>query len=83
MYPDFVVCRQGNDKYLVLETKGLHLKGSGDTEYKKALFAILENTYKNALDRGEMNRIGETPATYKILFEDKWKQELREALDSS
>ena len=81
VFPDFVVSQQGSNKYLVLETKGLHLKGSADTDYKKALFDILESTYRNALDGGEMHHIGEPAATYKILLEDKWKQDLHKALD--
>ncbi|MGI9229817.1 MAG: DEAD/DEAH box helicase [Gammaproteobacteria bacterium] len=85
VYPDFVVCRQDEEKYLVLETKGMHLKGNEDTDYKEKLFEILEDTYKGALERGEMRNlgeVGETPATYKILFENSWKEELQEALNA-
>ena len=48
VWPDFVA--MGSEKYgkpsvLVFETKGEHLKGSDDTEYKERLFAALEETF--------------------------------------
>ena len=60
VYPDFVACRNGDGKLLVLETKGIHLKGSEDTGYKQKLLETLENAYASALDRGKM-KIGEAP----------------------
>lgn len=38
IYPDFILT--GNSKIFVVETKGIHLKGSEDTNYKQALFDL-------------------------------------------
>ncbi len=84
VYPDFVVCKNGDKGYLVLETKGAHLAGNEDTEYKKELLKTLEAAYRNALDRGvmEVNRgaSGQPDMTLRMLFENTWKRELGEAL---
>lgn len=76
VYPDFVACRKDN-KLLILETKGIHLKGNEDTNYKIRLLKTIEDTYRAALDRGEMKTIGEPKATYKILFQGSWREEMR------
>ncbi len=75
VYPDFVACRKDNGKLLILETKGIHLKGSEDTSYKKKLLDTLEKTYRIALDRGEM-AINKTPATFRMMFEDSWRDDI-------
>jgi len=74
VYPDFVACRQGDGKLLILETKGVHLKGNEDTDYKQKLLETLEATYNKAVDRGEM-RVCEPPAVFRMMFEDHWKEE--------
>lgn len=60
--------------WLFLETKGIHLKGNEDTEYKKKLLETLETKYKTAIDGGEMRTVGETPAVFRILFENNWEE---------
>ena len=48
VWPDFVAMggeKDGKPSVLVFETKGEHLKGSDDTEYKERLFAALEETF--------------------------------------
>ena len=77
IYPDFVACRRGDGKLLILETKGVHLKGNEDTGYKKKLLETLESAYNKALDRGEM-RVCEPPAVFRMMFEDRWKEQVRE-----
>ena len=80
VYPDFVACQKDDGKLLILETKGTHLKGNEDTEYKKNLLKTLETAYKTALDRGEM-KVKEPPATtFTMLFQDTWKQEINKIL---
>jgi len=64
-----------------LETKGEHLKGNDDTEYKKRLFDILTEHVKESVTNGEIDLgsdIGKINFT--ILMEDSMIQELREAL---
>ena len=79
VYPDFVVCRQDDNKLLILETKGVHLKGNEDTEYKKKLLETLETTYQSALDRGKLE-VREPPAQFRMLFQDTWKEEVSSLL---
>lgn len=74
VYPDFVACRQSDGTLLILETKGVHLKGNEDTDYKKKLLDTLETTYNQAIDRGEM-RVCEPPAVFRMMFEDRWEEE--------
>ena len=75
VYPDFVACRQGDGKLLILETKGVHLKGNEDTDYKKKLLETLEEVYNQAIDRGEM-KVCEPPAVFRMMFEDRWKEQV-------
>ncbi len=75
VYPDFVACQKGNGKLLILETKGIHLKGNEDTNYKKKLLETLESTYKNALDRGEM-MVKEPSVAFRMVFEDGWREQV-------
>ena len=77
VYPDFVACRRDDGTLLILETKGVHLKGNDDTGYKKKLLETLEATYNKALDRGEM-RVCEPPAVFRMMFEDRWKEQVGE-----
>ena len=81
VYPDFVACRQDDGTLLILETKGMHLKGNEDTQYKAKLLSTLEKTYEQAIDRGEM-KLGEPPlerapqVVLRMMFEDEWKEKL-------
>ncbi len=80
VYPDFIVHRQENGALLVLETKGIHLEGNEDTTYKGQLLEMLETTYETALERGELEIVGETPAKYRMLIEDTWREKLDDIL---
>ena len=75
VYPDFVACRQDDGTLLILETKGVHLKGNEDTSYKQKLLETLEAVYNKAIDRGEM-RVCEPPAVFRMMFEDRWKEQV-------
>ena len=78
VYPDFVACKEDDGKLLILETKGTHLQGNEDTNYKKNLLETLEKTYKTALDRGTMKVKESPPAVFSMLFEDTWKEQIGE-----
>ncbi|HEY0552242.1 MAG TPA: restriction endonuclease subunit R, partial [Verrucomicrobiae bacterium] len=58
VYPDFLACLQDNGdgklRFTVLETKGLHLKGNDDTEYKRRLFDLFTEHSQTALTVGEL-----------------------------
>ncbi len=79
VYPDFIAClERGKNKperLIVFETKGLHLEGNTDTEYKKDLLRILEAAYHNSTDRGEFTAQLPNAKTisFRLLFEDNWK----------
>ena len=50
IWPDFLayaVSQSKGQKYVILETKGEHLKGNDDTQYKKKLFKLLEQYHKD------------------------------------
>ena len=75
VYPDFIACGKGDGKLLILETKGVHLKGNEDTDYKRNLLETLEAAYNQAIDRGEM-KVCEPPAVFRMMFEDRWKEQV-------
>lgn len=81
VYPDLLACLHGaeNGKYRfsVLETKGEHLKGNDDTEYKRKLFGLLTEYAETAIRAGELD-LGEASQqmTFTMLMEDTWAQEL-------
>ncbi len=77
VYPDFVACRRDDRTLLILETKGVHLKGNENTDYKRKLLETLEKAYNKAFDRGEM-RVCEPPAIFRMMFEDRWEEQVGE-----
>ena len=81
VYPDFVACRNGDGTLFILETKGVHLKGNEDTDYKNKLLDTLETTYKTAVERGTME-IKEPRAQFRMMFQDTWKEEIGELLSA-
>lgn len=80
VYPDFVaLISKEKDQSIILETKGNHLAGNDDTNYKKQLFDILE---KNYLEVGNIEMDSkEGSLLLRIIFEGtaiSWKDELAE-----
>lgn len=75
VYPDFIACL-GDKRMLVLETKGLQLKGNEDTEYKRRLMDLLSEYHKTAVAQGEidlkdaMNR----DLSLTMLMEGDWRE---------
>ena len=68
-WPHFVAMRgekHGKPSVLVFETKGEHLKGSDDTEYKERLLAALEETF----NVGKMTiRDGPARGVFRLVFD--------------
>ena len=86
VYPDFVASVQhhkdGPQRILILETKGIQLKGNPDTEYKRELLKTLETVYRNASVHGTMD-VGygmNKTMSFQMLFENSWKNEVNEAM---
>ena len=69
VWPDFVAMAgavNGRPGILVFETKGEHLRGNDDTEYKERLFRELEQTF----NAGRMIiRDGPAKGVFRIVFE--------------
>lgn len=84
VYPDLLACLHGTDKgkfrFSVLETKGEHLKGNDDTEYKRKLFELLTAHTDKAIHAGQFELWEENQGmTFTLLMEDSWKDELAKA----
>ncbi len=84
IYPDILACIHGTDagkfRFTVLETKGDHLKGNDDTEYKRKLFELLTVHVDTAIRAGELD-LGEASQqmSFTMLMEKSWQQEIIKA----
>ena len=85
MYPDFVAIasESGNlqdyrQQLLIYETKGAHLKGNDDTEYKTRLLELLQDAYNNDLpSRGHLRiRDGEPRGIFKMVMQHEIERAL-------
>ena len=79
VYPDFIACRQDNGTLLILETKGAHLEGNADTDYKQKLLDTLETAYRAAVERGAF-KVKEPPAQFRMMFQNEWQNEMNKLL---
>ena len=85
VFPDFLACIHGTSdgkfRFSVLETKGEHLKGNDDTEYKRKLFDVLTTHAATAIHAGELLLGTESEQlNFTMLLEDSWKQSLETLL---
>lgn len=80
IYPDFLALtkqdRRGVKHLLVIETKGRHLQGNEDTDYKQKLLNALER----ASEKGEMTIVSQpkagapkVAAKLRMLFSEDWE----------
>ena len=82
VYPDFVFAQRtdaGPSRLVVLETKGMHLAGSGDTTYKQELLDGLRRAFADeSLDRiGEVELVGERRSVIcDLVFDQAWRGRL-------
>ena len=81
VWPDFVAMggeKDGKPSVMVFETKGEHLRGNDDTEYKQRLFAALEETF----DAGKMT-INDGPAkgVFRLVFDKEGFPDAETAID--
>ena len=85
VYPDLLACvhgtKDGTYRFSVLETKGEHLKGNDDTEYKQALFDLLTEYAANSFEAGKL-LLGEEAEqiTFTMLLEQNWEQRIAAAI---
>jgi hypothetical protein len=86
IYPDFLVhldTERDVARLLVLETKGKHLEGSADTQYKSKFFELLEAAYTQGKDAGQVELFPDRPDAmrFRILIQDDpWQPNLENAL---
>ncbi len=79
VYPDFVFARltgDGHQKLVVLETKGLHLAGSTDTDYKQLLLQRLTNVFadESLVSAGGLELVGQAESVVcELVFEGDWR----------
>ena len=68
IYPDFVaMTRTDKTHLLIIETKGKHLEGNPDTDYKRRVFCALEKVF----NAGQMTvREGPAKGVFKLLFDE-------------
>lgn len=81
VYPDLLACLHGTEegkfRFSVLETKGEHLKGNDDTEYKRRLFELLTTHADTAIRAGQLELWENSQGmTFTLLMQDTWKEEL-------
>ena len=81
IWPDFVAMggeKDGKPSVLVFETKGDHLAGNDDSEYKEQLFAALEETF----NAGKMT-IHDGPArgVFRLVFDKEGFPDAETAID--
>ncbi len=86
VYPDFLIHLDADKdvaRLLVLETKGKHLEGSADTEFKAKFFELLEAAYTLGKEAGEIELFADAPDAMRfriLLQENAWKADLEPAL---
>jgi type III restriction enzyme len=92
IYPDFVVQKSKNAKpiarVLVLDSKGKHLKGNEDTNYKRSVANFFEKAGRKVL----WQKLGEEFDNHQFRFQildegdytDRdWRHELKQLLDEA
>jgi len=83
IYADFIFTvfrdrTQGAGKVYVLETKGEHLAGNKDTEYKRSVFDLCNELLKSAKPLAASAGIAAPDnIEYRLVMEDEWERELR------
>ncbi len=74
IWPDFIALggeKAGQTSFLVFETKGEHLRGNPDTEYKQAVFQTLENAFnRRATPAGKVTvHDGPAAGVFRLVFD--------------
>lgn len=81
VYPDLLACvhgvENGKFRFSVLETKGDHLKGNDDTEYKQKLFDLFTRYADVTASIGQLALEGQDePLSFRMVMEKDWKETL-------
>lgn len=74
IYPDFIaMSKEPYDKrqFLLFETKGEHLRGNPDTEYKQRVLQALENAFNASFDAGKVTVThGPAQGVFRLVFNE-------------
>lgn len=79
IYADFVTARRNPgkngdfSKVYVLETKGLHLKGNADTEYKGSIFDLCNELGRKVDWAALGEEFPKRQVEFQIVYEDEWQ----------
>lgn len=86
VYPDFIFADispsnvNDYDSIYVIETKGLHLKGSEDTAYKTSIFDFCNSLGKQR-DWRELNlEFKNRMIEFHVIYEDEWRNRINQIL---
>jgi type III restriction enzyme len=86
IYPDFIFTDTSSsstndyDAVYVIETKGLHLKGSEDTTYKTSVFDFCNSLGKQR-DWRELNlEFKDKKIEFQVIYEDEWRNRINQIL---
>jgi type III restriction enzyme len=75
-YPDYISAKQGYTEVIVVETKGIHLKGNDDTEYKRNVIELCNKLGH----RADWDSLGEefkyNRVRFQLVYEDEWETEI-------
>ncbi|MFZ5802924.1 MAG: DEAD/DEAH box helicase [Candidatus Omnitrophota bacterium] len=86
IYPDFIFSEMNGkghedfDKVFVVETKGLHLKGSEDTKYKQDVFSVCNKLAEERSWTELGLSLPERKIIFEVVSEDEWQQKINEML---
>lgn len=82
VYPDLLACvhslEDGKFRFSVLETKGDHLKGNDDTEYKRKLFDLFTryvDVTSSSIGQLQLDDQNDS-VRFRMVMENDWKQTL-------
>ncbi|MBN2568755.1 MAG: DEAD/DEAH box helicase family protein [Deltaproteobacteria bacterium] len=86
IYPDFIFTaktseeKDAYEQVYVVETKGLHLMGSEDTEYKRKMFSICTKEAESRSWKELGTIMKDKVLRFEVLAEDEWQAKLNEML---
>ncbi len=88
IYADFIMTLKAEEpgiddpfhEVFVLETKGIHLKGAEDTEYKRSVFDICSEQARKTKWAEFVPAMKGKVVRFEIVDEEEWKQRLNEML---
>ena len=86
IYPDFIFTattpedKSDYEQVYIVETRGLHLKGSEDTSYKRKMFSMCTREAKSRSWTEVGPVMKDKVLRFEVLDEDEWQAKLNEML---